>query len=100
MKITKKIATRDSYGKALADLGERNEKVVVLEADLAGATKTSYFRERFPERHIECGIAEANMTCMAAGLSLTGNIPFYQRLAMFASGRAYEQVRNSSDIRI
>ena len=95
MKITKKIATRDSYGKALADLGERNEKVVVLEADLAGATKTSYFRERFPERHIECGIAEANMTCMAAGLSLTGNIPFLSTFAMFASGRAYEQVRNS-----
>ena len=62
MKITKKTATRDSYGKALVSLGEKDDRVVVLEADLAGATKTSYYRERFPERHIECGIAEANMT--------------------------------------
>ena len=95
MKITKKTATRDSYGKALVSLGEKDDRVVVLEADLAGATKTSYFRERFPERHIECGIAEANMTCIAAGLSLTGNIPFLSSFAMFAAGRAYEQVRNS-----
>ena len=95
MKITKKTATRDSYGKALVSLGEKDDRVVVLEADLAGATKTSYFRERFPEHHIECGIAEANMTCIAAGLSLTGNIPFLSSFAMFAAGRAYEQVRNS-----
>ena len=95
MADVKKIATRDSYGKALAELGAEHDNVVVLDADLAGATKTVTFQKVFPERHFDCGIAEANMICMAAGLSTTGLVPFASSFAMFAAGRAFEQVRNS-----
>ena len=91
----KKIATRDSYGAALAALGAEHENVVVLDADLAGATKTGVFKKAFPDRHIDCGIAEANMICMAAGIATTGLVPFASSFAMFAAGRAFEQVRNS-----
>ena len=91
----KKIATRDSYGKALAELGTEFENLVVLDADLAGATKTGVFQKAFPERHFDCGIAESNMICVAAGLSTTGLVPFASSFAMFAAGRAFEQVRNS-----
>ena len=90
-----KIATRDSYGNALVELGKENEKVYVFDADLAGATKTGTFRKAFPERHIDCGIAESNMMGIAAGMATTGLIPFGSSFAMFASGRAFEQVRNS-----
>ena len=95
MADVKKIATRDAYGKALAELGAEFENLVVLDADLAGATKTVTFQKAFPERHFDCGIAEANMICMAAGLSTTGLVPFASSFAMFAAGRAFEQVRNS-----
>ena len=91
----KKVATRDSYGNALKALGEKYDNVVVLDADLAGATKTGTFQKAFPERHFDCGIAEANMICMAAGMSTTGLVPFASSFAMFAAGRAFEQVRNS-----
>ena len=91
----KKVATRDSYGAALAKLGAEHDNLVVLDADLAGATKTSVFQKAFPERHFDCGIAEGNMICMAAGLSTTGLVPFASSFAMFAAGRAFEQVRNS-----
>ena len=91
----KKIATRESYGNALKDLAEEFPNLVVLDADLAAATKTGIFRKAYPERHIDCGIAEANMMGVAAGLSLTGKIPFVSSFAMFAAGRAFEQVRNS-----
>ena len=91
----KKIATRDSYGNALVELGNENANLVVLDADLAGATKTSIFKKAFPERHFDCGIAEANMVGMAAGLSTTGLVPFASTFAMFAAGRAFEQIRNS-----
>lgn len=91
----KKIATRESYGNALADLGKEHEDVVVLDADLAAATKTGVFKKAFPERHIDCGIAECNMIGVAAGLSTTGKVPFASSFAMFAAGRAFEQVRNS-----
>ena len=91
----KKIATRESYGNALAELGREHEKLVVLDADLAGATKTSIFKKAFPERHFDCGIAEADMIGVAAGLSTTGLVPFASTFAMFAAGRAFEQVRNS-----
>ena len=91
----KKIATRDSYGNALQALGEKYDNVVVLDADLAGATKTGTFQKAFPERHFDCGIAEANMICMAAGMSTAGLVPFASSFAMFAAGRAFEQVRNS-----
>ena len=90
-----KIATRESYGNALVELGKENDKVYVLDADLAGATKTGTFKKAFPDRHIDCGIAECNMMGIAAGLSTTGIIPFCSSFAMFASGRAFEQVRNS-----
>ncbi len=90
-----KIATRESYGNALKELAEEFPDLVVLDADLAAATKTSIFRKAYPERHIDCGIAEANMMGVAAGLSLTGKIPFVSSFAMFAAGRAFEQVRNS-----
>lgn len=89
------IATRESYGNALKELGEKYDNIVVLDADLAGATKTSIFMKAFPNRHIDCGIAEANMTCIAAGLASCGYVPFISSFAMFAAGRAYEQVRNS-----
>ena len=95
MADVKKIATRDSYGKALAELGAIHENLVVLDADLAGATKTGTFLKAFPDRHFDCGIAEANMICVAAGMSTTGLVPFASSFAMFAAGRAYEQVRNS-----
>ncbi len=91
----KKIATRESYGNALVEVGKENPNVVVLDADLAAATKTGVFKKAFPDRHIDCGIAECNMTGIAAGLSLTGKIPFMSSFAMFAAGRAFEQVRNS-----
>lgn len=91
----KKIATRESYGNALVELGEKNPNVVVLDADLAAATKTGVFKKAYPDRHIDCGIAECNMTGIAAGLATCGKIPFVSSFAMFAAGRAYEQVRNS-----
>ena len=94
-KIVKKIATRESYGKALVELGAENPNLVVLDADLAAATKTGVFKKAYPERHIDCGIAECNMTGIAAGLATTGKIPFVSSFAMFAAGRAFEQVRNS-----
>lgn len=95
MEQLKKIATRDSYGKALEELGAEYENIVVLDSDLAGATKTSTFQKVFPDRHYDCGIAEADMMCVAAGLATTGLVPFASSFAMFAAGRAFEQVRNS-----
>ena len=95
MADVKKIATRDSYGNALAELGAEYENLVVLDADLAGATKTGTFKKVYPERHINCGIAEANMICVAAGMAAAGMVPFASTFAMFAAGRAFEQVRNS-----
>lgn len=94
-KEVKKIATRESYGNALLALGAENPNVVVLDADLAAATKTGVFKKAYPERHIDCGIAECNMVGIAAGLATTGKIPFVSSFAMFAAGRAFEQVRNS-----
>ena len=91
----KNIATRESYGKALAALGEEFDNIVVLDADLAAATKTGTFKKAFPERHFDCGIAEANMIAAAAGMSTMGLVPFASSFAMFASGRAFEQIRNS-----
>lgn len=95
MSEVKKIATRESYGNALAELGAQHDNIVVLDADLAGATKTSVFKKAFPDRHIDCGIAECNMMGIAAGLSTAGKVPFASTFAMFAAGRAFEQVRNS-----
>ena len=95
MSEIKKIATRESYGNALAKLGEDYENIVVLDADLAGATKTNVFQKSFPDRHIDCGIAECNMMGIAAGMATMGKIPFVSTFAMFAAGRAYEQIRNS-----
>ena len=95
MSDVKKIATRESYGNALVELGKEHENLVVLDADLAGATKTGVFKKAFPERHIDCGIAEANMMGIAAGLAACGKVPFASSFAMFAAGRAFEQVRNS-----
>ena len=95
MSDVKKIATRDSYGNALVELGQEHEDLIVLDADLAAATKTGTFRKAFPERHWDIGIAEANMTGIAAGLSTCGKVPFISSFAMFAAGRAYEQVRNA-----
>ena len=91
----KKIATRDSYGNALKELGAEFDNLVVLDADLAGATKTGTFQKAFPERHFDFGIAEANMVAAAAGMSTAGLVPFASSFAMFAAGRAFEQVRNS-----
>ncbi|EEP27546.1 Transketolase, pyridine binding domain protein [Shuttleworthella satelles DSM 14600] len=91
----RKIATRDSYGNALVALGREHENLVVLDADLAAATKTGMFKKVFPDRHIDCGIAESNMMGIAAGLATTGKVPFASTFAMFAAGRAFEQVRNS-----
>ena len=93
--MSEKIATREAYGKALVELGEQNEKVVVLDADLAGATMTKYFKAAHPDRFYDCGIAEANMMNIGAGLSTMGLIPFCSTFAMFGAGRAYEQIRNS-----
>ena len=95
MSEVKKIATRDSYGNALVELGATCPDLVVLDADLSGATKTGVFKKAFPERHINCGIAEGNMMAVAAGIATTGKVPFASSFAMFAAGRAFEQVRNS-----
>ena len=95
MSEVKKIATRESYGNALVELGKEFDNVVVLDADLAAATKTGIFKKEFPDRHIDCGIAECNMMGIAGGLSLTGKVPFASTFAMFAAGRAFEQVRNT-----
>ena len=95
MSEVKKIATRDSYGNALVELGKEHDDVVVLDADLAAATKTGTFKKAFPERHIDCGIAECDMMGIAAGIATTGRVPFASSFAMFAAGRAFEQVRNS-----
>lgn len=95
MSEVKKIATRESYGNALVELGKEHDNLVVLDADLAEATKTGMFKKAFPERHIDCGIAESNMIGIAAGLASTGKVPFCSSFAMFAAGRAFEQVRNS-----
>ena len=95
MSEMKTIATRESYGKTLAELGAENPNIVVLDADLAGSTKTAVFGKAFPERHINCGIAEGNMMSVAAGLATCGKTVFASSFAMFASGRAYEQIRNS-----
>jgi transketolase len=94
-KTVQKMATREAYGKALAEFGAKYPDLVVLDADLANATKTNSFQKVFPDRHIDCGIAECNMMGIAAGLATVGKIPFASTFAMFASGRAYEQVRNS-----
>ena len=95
MSEVKKIATRDSYGNALAQLGTEHPEVVVLDADLAAATKTGIFKKAYPERFIDCGIAESNMIGVAAGLAAAGKVPFASSFAMFAAGRNFEQVRNS-----
>ena len=95
MSEVKKIATRESYGNALVELGKEHDDVVVLDADLAGATKTGTFKKAFPERHFDCGIAESNMMGIAAGIATTGMVPFASTFAMFAAGRAFEQVRNA-----
>ncbi|MBQ8119655.1 MAG: transketolase family protein [Ruminococcus sp.] len=91
----KKIATRESYGNALAELGDKYENLYVFDADLAAATKTGIFKKKFPDRFFDCGIAESNMMGVAAGMAATGKIPFVSTFAMFAAGRAFEQVRNS-----
>lgn len=95
MSEVKKIATRESYGNALVELGGQHDNIVVLDADLACATKTELFKKAFPKRHIDCGIAESNMMGIAAGLAAAGKVPFASTFAMFAAGRAFEQVRNS-----
>ena len=95
MSEVKKIATRASYGEALVELGKEHENVVVLDADLAAATKTGVFQKAFPERFFDCGIAEANLMGVAAGMAATGMVPFASTFAMFAAGRAFEQIRNS-----
>ena len=95
MADVKKVATRESYGNALAECGAEYPNLVVLDADLAGATKTGVFKKAFPDRHIDCGIAECNMTGIAAGLATCGKIPFISSFAMFAAGRNFEHVRNS-----
>ncbi len=95
MSDVKKVATRESYGKALVELGKEHDNVFVLDADLANATKTGLFKKEFPERHIDCGIAESNMMGVAAGMAAAGVVPFASSFAMFAAGRAFEQVRNS-----
>lgn len=91
----KKIATRDSYGNALKELMEEHEDVIVFDADLSGATKTGIAKKAFPDRHFNCGIAEGNMMAVAAGASTMGYVPFASSFAMFAAGRAFEQIRNS-----
>ena len=95
MSEVKKIAPRESYGNALVELGAEHDNLIVLDADLAAATKTGVFKKAYPDRHIDCGIAECNMMGIAAGLSTTGIVPFASTFAMFAAGRAFEQVRNS-----
>ena len=95
MSEVKKIATRDSYGDALVELGKEHDNLVVLDADLAAATKTGKFKAAFPERFIDCGIAECNMVGIAAGMSTCGKVPFASTFAMFAAGRAFDQLRNT-----
>ena len=95
MADVKKIATRDSYGNALKELGAEHEDLIVFDADLAGATKTGVFKKAFPNRHFDCGIAEADMIVAAAGASTMGLVPFASSFAMFAAGRGFEQIRNS-----
>ncbi len=95
MSEIKKIATRESYGRTLVELGEKYPNLIVMDADLAGATKTAVFQKAYPDRHIDCGIAEQNMMGIAAGLAASGKIVFASSFAMFATGRAYEQIRNS-----
>lgn len=95
VKEIKKIATRESYGKALIELGKKHDNLVVLDADLAAATKTGMFKKEFEDRHFDCGIAEANMICAAAGMSTMGLVPFASTFAMFAAGRGFEQIRNT-----
>ncbi len=95
MADVKKIATRDSYGAALKELGRLHDDIVVFDADLAGSTKTGVFRKEFPDRHFNCGIAEANMMAVAAGAATMGLVPFASSFAMFAVGRPFEQIRNS-----
>ena len=95
MAEVKKMATRDGYGNGLVALGAQYDNVVVLDADLAGSTKTGMFQKAYPERHFNCGIAEGNMMCVAAGMAATGLVPFASSFAMFAAGRAFEQIRNS-----
>ena len=95
MSDVKKIATRDSYGETLKELGAIHDDIIAMDADLAGATKSGIFMKAFPDRHINCGIAEANMTGIAAGLASCGYVPFISSFAMFAAGRAFEQIRNS-----
>ena len=95
MSEVKKIATRESYGNALVEIGKEHEDLIVLDADLAGATKTGIFKKAFPERHWDIGIAECNMAGIAAGLATCGKVPFISSFAMFAAGRAFEQVRNA-----
>ena len=95
MSDVKKIATRESYGKTLVELGAKMPNLVVLDADLAGSTKTGEFQKVYPDRFFDCGIAEGNMMSIAAGLAAAGMVPFASSFAMFASGRAYEQIRNS-----
>ena len=93
--IGEKIATREAYGNALAEFGAKYENVVVLDADLAEATKTVKFKKAFPDRFFDCGIAEGNMVAIAAGIATTGKIPFCSSFAMFTAGRAFEQIRNA-----
>ena len=95
MSEVKKIATRASYGNALVELGKKHDDLVVLDADLAAATQTGIFKKAFPERHIDCGIAECNMMGIAAGIATTGKVPFASTFAIFAAGRGFEQIRNS-----
>ena len=95
MSEVKKIATRVSYGNALVELAKEHDDVYVLDADLAAATQTAILKKEFPDRHIDCGIAECNMMGIAAGIAATGKVPFASSFAMFAAGRAFEQVRNS-----
>ena len=95
MADVKKIATRDSYGQTLVELGKEHDNIIVFDADLAGATKTGTFKKAFPDRHYNCGIAEGNMMAVAAGAAAMGMVPFCSSFAMFAAGRAFEQIRNS-----
>ncbi|MBR6429931.1 MAG: transketolase family protein [Oscillospiraceae bacterium] len=95
MADVKKIATRDSYGEAVTELAREHDDIIVLDADLSSATKTGIFKKAFPDRHINCGIAEANLIDVSAGLSTMGFVPFCSSFAMFAAGRAFEQVRNT-----
>ena len=95
MSEVKKIATRESYGNALVELGAEHDNLIVLDADLLSSNQAGVFKKTYPDRHIDCGIAECNMMGIAAGLSTTGIVPFASTFAMFAAGRAFEQVRNS-----